>query len=34
VSGETLEPGHHDLALHVAVKEIGSLDIPISDAVA
>jgi hypothetical protein len=33
VSGDTLEPGHHDLAIRVAVKEIGSLDIPVSDTV-
>ncbi len=31
VSDETLEPGRHDLTLHVDVKEIGSLDIPVSD---
>ena len=31
VSGETLEPGEHDLTLHVDVKEIGPLDIPVSD---
>jgi hypothetical protein len=34
VSGETLGPGQHDLALCIAVKEIGSLDIPVSDLVA
>lgn len=33
VSGDTLEPGQHDLAIGVAVKEIGSLDIPVSDTV-
>ena len=31
VSDETLEPGIHHLALHVSVKEIGSLEIPVSD---
>ena len=31
VSGETLEPGEHVLTLHVDVKEIGPLDIPVSD---
>ncbi|MEA3376830.1 MAG: hydroxymethylglutaryl-CoA reductase [Anaerolineae bacterium] len=34
VSGETLEPGKHDLALRVNVKEIGWLDIPVSDRIA
>lgn len=34
VSGETLEPGEHDLTLHVDVKEIGPLDIPVSDCIA
>jgi hypothetical protein len=34
VSGETLEPGEHDLTLHVDVKEIGLLDIPVSDRIA
>lgn len=34
VSGETLEPGQHDLAVRVEVKEIGSLDIPVSDTIA
>lgn len=33
VSVESLEPGQHDLALHVDIKEIGSLDIPISDTI-
>lgn len=33
VAAEPLEPGQHELTLHVKVKEIGSLDIPISDAV-
>lgn len=31
VSDEALEPGTHHLTLHVDVKEIGSLDIPVSD---
>jgi hypothetical protein len=34
VSDETLQPGPHDLAVRVEVKEIGSLDIPVSDTVA
>jgi hypothetical protein len=34
VSDETLEPGKHDLTLHLDVKEIGSLDIPVSDIIA
>jgi hypothetical protein len=34
VSGETLEPGQHDLAVCIEVKEIGSLDIPVSDTIA
>jgi hypothetical protein len=34
VSGETLEPGQHDLAVRIEVKEIGSLDIPVSDTIA
>jgi len=33
VASETLEPGEHELVLHMKVKEIGSLDIPISDTV-
>lgn len=31
VSEEALEPGMHHLVLHVDVKEIGSLEIPVSD---
>jgi hypothetical protein len=34
VLDETLEPGQHDLAVRVEVKEIGSLDIPVSDTIA
>jgi len=34
VSSESLERGQHDLTLHVDVKEIGSLDIPVSDDIA
>jgi hydroxymethylglutaryl-CoA reductase (NADPH) len=34
VSDETLEPGQHDLAVRLGVKEIGSLDIPVSDTIA
>jgi hypothetical protein len=33
VEDETLPPGDHELTLHTEVKEIGSLDIPISDTV-
>lgn len=31
VADTTLEPGMHHLTLHVSVKEIGSLEIPVSD---
>ncbi len=31
VSDETLGPGVHQVTLHVDVKEIGSLDIPVAD---
>ncbi|MFQ6101826.1 MAG: hypothetical protein ACE5OS_11425 [Anaerolineae bacterium] len=34
VAGQTLEPGPHELALHVVVQEVGPLDIPFSDALA
>ena len=34
VSDQVLEPGQHDLAVRVEVKEIGSLDIPVSDTTA
>jgi hypothetical protein len=34
VSDEILEPGRHDLAVRLEVKEIGSLDVPISDTIA
>lgn len=34
VSDETLEPGQHDLAVRIEVKEIGSLDISVSDTIA
>jgi len=33
IADESLEPGEHELTLHVEVKEIGSLQIPISDTV-
>jgi hydroxymethylglutaryl-CoA reductase (NADPH) len=33
-SGRTLEPGPHELAVHVVVQEIGPLHIPISDELA
>ena len=31
VAGKTLEPGPHELAIHVVVQEVGPLDIPVSD---
>lgn len=31
VAGKTLEPGPHELAIHVVVQEVGILDIPVSD---
>jgi hypothetical protein len=34
VLDESLDPGQHDLCLRVAVKDIGSLDIPVSDTIA
>jgi hypothetical protein len=34
VSDETLKPGQHDLTVRLEVKEIGSLDIPVSDTIA
>ena len=33
VASEPLEPGEHEFLLHLKVKEIGSLSIPISDTV-
>jgi len=33
VADKPLESGQHDLMLHVTIKEIGSLSIPISDSV-
>ncbi|MGD2143375.1 MAG: hypothetical protein PVF54_02740 [Anaerolineae bacterium] len=33
VSGETLQPGQHNLTVHLDVKEIGSLDIPVCDTI-
>ena len=33
VAAEPLDAGQHDLALRVDIKEIGSLDIPISDTI-
>jgi hypothetical protein len=33
VAAEPLAPGNHELSLHVKVKEIGTLHIPISDIV-
>ncbi len=34
VAGQTLEPGSHELVIHVVVQEVGPLDIPISDTLA
>lgn len=31
VAGQTLHPGRHELTVHLEVKEIGPLDVPISD---
>ena len=31
VGGAALAPGPHELAIHVIVKEVGPLDIPVSD---
>jgi len=31
VAGQPLDPGPHELAIHVIVQEVGPLDIPISD---
>ncbi len=31
IAGKTLEPGSHELAIHVIVQEVGPLDIPVSD---
>lgn len=33
VASEPLEPGEHEFVLHLKVKEIGALDIPICDTV-
>ena len=33
VAAQPLDAGEHELALHVEVKEIGSLEIPISDTI-
>lgn len=33
VASESLEPGEHACVFHITVKEIGSLDIPISDTI-
>jgi hypothetical protein len=33
-SGETLEPGPHELIVHAVVREVGPIDIPVSDALA
>jgi len=34
VTGHTLEPGPHELAIHVVVQQVGPLDIPVSDTLA
>jgi hypothetical protein len=34
VADETLDPGQHDITIYLEVKEIGSLDIPVSDTIA
>jgi len=34
VSGRTLEPGPHELVIHVVVQDVGPLDIPVSDTLA
>jgi hypothetical protein len=34
VSGKTLEPGPHELVIHVVVQDVGPLDIPVSDTLA
>jgi hypothetical protein len=31
VAGATLVPGPHELAIHVVVREVGPLDIPVTD---
>ncbi len=31
VAGKTLDPGPHELAIHVIVQEVGPLNIPVSD---
>ena len=33
-TGETLEPGPHELIVHAVIQEVGPIDIPISDALA
>ncbi len=34
VAGQTLDPGPHELVVHVVVQEVGPLDIPLSDTLA
>ena len=34
VAGKMLDPGPHELAIHVVVQEVGPLDIPVSDTLA
>jgi hypothetical protein len=31
VAGQALEPGPHEIVVHVVVQEVGPLDIPVSD---
>jgi len=33
-TGKVLDPGPHELVIHVVVQEVGPLDIPVSDALA
>ena len=33
-AGKTLEPGPHELIIHVVVQEVGPLEIPVSDTLA
>jgi len=34
VAGKRLEPGPHELIIHVVVQEVGPLDLPVSDTLA
>ena len=33
VAGQPLEPGPHELVIHIVVQEVGPLDIPVADTV-